>query len=76
VSESVSTPTWLSNFLKIIYGEGERRSSLLNRIEGGHKHAVTPTVTLLELLFQSYRDQKEELAQKIFALATTYPKIE
>ncbi|MCE9534936.1 MAG: type II toxin-antitoxin system VapC family toxin [Nitrospirae bacterium] len=41
-----------------------------------HNHAVTSTVTLLELLVQSYRDQKEELAQKIFALATTYPKIE
>ena len=33
-------------------------------------------MTLLELLVQPYRDQKEELAQKIFALTSTYPKIE
>jgi hypothetical protein len=32
---------------------------------------VTSTVTLLELLVQPYRDQKEELAQKIFAVAST-----
>ncbi|MEO6542743.1 MAG: PIN domain-containing protein [Nitrospiraceae bacterium] len=51
-------------------------ASLFDRIERGHNHAVTSTVTLLELLVQPYRDQKEELAQKIFALATTYPKIE
>ncbi len=51
-------------------------ASLFDRIERGHNHAVTSTVTLLELLVQPYRDQKEELAQKIFALTTTYPKIE
>lgn len=33
-------------------------------------------MTLLELLVQPYREQKEELAQKIFALTSTYPKIE
>jgi predicted nucleic acid-binding protein len=49
---------------------------LFDRIERGHNLAVTSTVTLLELLVQPYRDQKEELAQKIFALASTYPKIE
>lgn len=37
---------------------------------------MTSTVTLLELLVQPYRDQKEELTQKIFALTSTYPKIE
>jgi predicted nucleic acid-binding protein len=37
---------------------------------------VTSTVTLLELLVQPYREQKEELAQKIFALTSTYPQIE
>jgi predicted nucleic acid-binding protein len=37
---------------------------------------VTSTVTLLELLVQPYRDQKEELAQKIFALTSSYPKLE
>ena len=51
-------------------------ASLFDRIERGHNYAVTSAVTLLELLVQPYRDQKEELAQKIFALATTYPKIE
>ena len=51
-------------------------ASLFDRIERGHNAAVTSTVTLLELLVQPYRDQKEELAQKIFALTSTYPKIE
>jgi predicted nucleic acid-binding protein len=51
-------------------------ASLFDRIERGHNPAVTSTVTLLELLVQPYRDQKEELAQKIFALISTYPKIE
>ena len=51
-------------------------ASLFDRIERGQNSAVTSTVTLLELLVQPYRDQKEELAQKIFALASTYPKLE
>ena len=51
-------------------------ASLFNRIEQGHNPAVTSTVTLLELLVQPYREQKEELAQKIFALAGTYPKLD
>lgn len=51
-------------------------ASLFDRIERGHNPAVTSTVTLLELLVQPYREQKEELAQKIFALTSTYPKIE
>jgi predicted nucleic acid-binding protein len=46
-------------------------ASLFDRIERGHNPAVTSTVTLLELLVQPYRDQKEELAQKIFAVAST-----
>jgi predicted nucleic acid-binding protein len=49
---------------------------LFDRVERGHNLAVTSTVTRLELLVQPYRDQKEELAQKTFALTTTYPKIE
>jgi predicted nucleic acid-binding protein len=49
---------------------------LFNLIERGHNPAVTSTVTLLELLVQPYRDQKEELAQKIFALTSTHPHIE
>lgn len=51
-------------------------ASLFNLIERGHNPAVTSTVTLLELLVQPYRDQKDELVQKIFALTSTYPKLE
>lgn len=51
-------------------------ASLFDLIERGHNSAVTSTVTLLELLVQPYRDQKEELAQKIFALSSTYPHLE
>ncbi len=51
-------------------------ASLFALIERGHNPAVTSTITLLELLVQPYRDQKEELVQKIFALTSTYPKIE
>jgi predicted nucleic acid-binding protein len=51
-------------------------ATLFALIEQGQNPAVTSTVTLLELLVQPYRDQKEELAQKIFALTSTYPKIE
>ncbi len=51
-------------------------ASLFDRIERGRNLAVTSTVTLLELLVQPYREQKEDLARKIFALASTYPKLE
>lgn len=51
-------------------------ASLLDLIERGHNPAITSTVTLLELLVQPYRAQKEELAHKIFALTTTYPALE
>ncbi len=51
-------------------------ASLFDLIERGRNPAVTSTVTLLELLVQPYRDQNDELVQKIFALASTYPKVE
>ena len=51
-------------------------ASLFDLIERGHNTAVTSTVTLLELLVQPYRDKKEDLAQRIFALASSYPKLE
>ena len=51
-------------------------ASLFDLIERGHNSAVTSTVTLLELLVQPYREQKEELAQKIFALTSTHPHID
>jgi len=49
--------------------------SLFDLIERGHNPAVTSTLTLLELL-EPYRDRQEELAQKIYALTSTYPKLE
>ena len=51
-------------------------ASLFDLIERGHNPAMTSAITLLELLVQPYRDQKEDLAQKIFALTTTYPRLE
>lgn len=51
-------------------------ASLFDLIERGQNTAVTSTITLLELLVQPYRDQKDELAQKVFALTSTYPKLE
>lgn len=51
-------------------------SSLFEKIERGRNPAVTSTISLLELLVQPYRHQKEDLAQKIFALLTTYPKLD
>ena len=51
-------------------------ASLFDLIERGHNPAVTSTVTLLELLVQPYRDQHEELVQKIFVLTSTYPMLE
>jgi uncharacterized protein len=55
---------------------GEWCASLFGLIERAYNPAVTSTVTLLELLVQPYRELKEELAQKIFALTSTYPQIE
>lgn len=49
--------------------------SLFDLIERGRVSAATSTITLLELLVQPYRQQKEELAQKIFALLGTYPRL-
>jgi len=51
-------------------------ASLFDLVERGHNPAMTSAITLLELLVQPYHDQKEDLAQKIFALTTTYPRLE
>ncbi len=59
-----------------VAGRGSWCSSLFDLIERDHSPAVTSIVTMLELLVQPYRDQKEELAQKIFALVSSYPGIE
>jgi predicted nucleic acid-binding protein len=71
----------LDTNLFIYFLEGHPRygswcASLFDLIERGHNPAVTSTVTLLELLVQPYSDKKEELAQKIFALSSSYPKLE
>jgi predicted nucleic acid-binding protein len=49
---------------------------LVQSDRAGSESGVTSTITLLELLVQPYRDQKEELAPKIFALVSTCPKLE
>jgi predicted nucleic acid-binding protein len=51
-------------------------ASLFELIERGQNSAVTATVTLLELLVQPYRDEKDDLAHKIFSLTSTHPKLE
>jgi len=51
-------------------------ASLFGLIERRRNPAVTSTVTLLELLVQPYRQHEEEVAQRIFALTSTYPGIE
>jgi predicted nucleic acid-binding protein len=50
-------------------------AALFDRLERRRTAAITSTVTLLELLVQPYRQQKEDLAHKIFALTTTYPNL-
>ncbi len=50
--------------------------SLFDLIERGQNPAVTSTVSLLELLVQPYRDQNDDLAQRIYSLASTYPNID
>lgn len=55
---------------------GKWCGALFDKIERGRYAATTSTITLLELLVQPYRDHQDELAQKIFALSSTYPKLE
>ncbi len=71
----------LDNNIFIYFLEGHPRYgawcvSLFELIKRGRHAAVTSTVMMLELLVQPYRDQKDELAHKIFALASTYSKLE
>jgi predicted nucleic acid-binding protein len=48
---------------------------LFREIEAGRTKASTSTLTLLEVLVQPYRLQKEELVLKFYALLTTYPHL-
>ena len=44
-------------------------------IEAGRTKASTSTLTLLEILVQPYRQKKDELVLKFYALLTTYPHL-
>jgi predicted nucleic acid-binding protein len=41
----------------------------------GHR-AVTPTITMTELLVQPYRDSAEERVDEFYALLSTYPNLD
>jgi len=46
---------------------------LFRTIEAGRTKASTSTLTLLEILVQPYRQKKDDLVLKFYALLTTYP---
>jgi len=48
---------------------------LFRAIEAGRTNASTSTLTLLEILVQPYRQKKEDLVLKFYALLTTYPHL-
>jgi uncharacterized protein len=48
---------------------------LFHAIEAGRTNASTSTLTLLELLVQPYRQKKDDLVLKFYALLTTYPHL-
>jgi len=48
---------------------------LFHEIEAGRVKASTSTLTLLETLVQPYRQKKDDLVLKFFALLTTYPHL-
>jgi hypothetical protein len=67
----LDTNLFIIHFIENHPRYGSWCSSLFDLIEErGHNPAVTSILTMLELLVQPYRDQKEELAQKIFALVS------
>lgn len=49
--------------------------TLFRGIESGTIKASTSTLTLLELLVQPYRLQRDDLVLKFYALLTTYPHL-
>jgi predicted nucleic acid-binding protein len=49
--------------------------TLFNRIEAGKTRAATSTLTLLEVLVQPYRQKKDDLVMKFYALLTSYPHL-
>ena len=48
---------------------------LFRTIEAGRTKASTSTLTLLEVLVQPYRQKKDDLVLKFYALLTTYPHL-
>jgi len=48
---------------------------LFRAIEAGRTKASTSTLTLLEILVQPYRQKKDDLVLKFYALLTTYPHL-
>jgi uncharacterized protein len=48
---------------------------LFHEIEAGRTKALTSTLTLLEILVQPYRQKKDDLVFKFYALLTTYPHL-
>lgn len=49
---------------------------VFGRLEGGRIQAATSTLTLMEVLVQPYRLNKEELVLKYYSLFTTYPRLQ
>lgn len=48
---------------------------IFQSIESGKIRATTSTLSLLEIQVQPYRQQREDLVLKFFALLTTYPHL-
>jgi predicted nucleic acid-binding protein len=48
---------------------------LFRAIEAGRTKASTSTLTLLDILMQPYRQKKDDLVLKFYALLTTYPHL-
>jgi predicted nucleic acid-binding protein len=46
------------------------------RLEQPDRRAVTPTITMTELLVQPYRDSQQQRVDEFHALLTTYPNLE
>lgn len=51
-------------------------TQLFEEIETGRTHALTSTLSLLEVLVQPYKLKREDLVLKFYSLLTTYPNIE
>lgn len=50
--------------------------TLFEEIEMGRIHALTSTLSLLEVLVQPYKLKREDIVLKFYSLLTTYPNIE